>query len=358
MNENQPTPTETGIETISPQEFDAHLQELADSDEPNLFLMRKASEWLEEAGKRPVPKKLFGPLWFETELCILFADTNVGKSILAVQIGDSISKGEAINGFELETAKQPVLYFDFELTDKQFEVRYSGINGEHYPFNEEFYRAEIDPDAIAPDIAFEDYLQISIEQAIIKTNSRVLIIDNITYLKNENEKARDALPLMKNLKSLKNKYNLSILALAHTPKREQQKPISKNDLQGSKMLMNFCDSSFALGDSTADKSFRYIKQIKARNCSIEFDTQNVGVFEITKPDNFLHFNFLGFGNEYAHLKSQSEEEIEEFEEKVRDKMQANPGISAYAIAKELCPDMSKLKSYNVKVSRVMKRIKN
>jgi len=32
---------------------------------------------------------------------------------------------------------------------------------------------------------------------------------------------------------------LSILALAHTPKRDQHNPITKNDLQGSKMLITF-----------------------------------------------------------------------------------------------------------------------
>ena len=53
------------------------------------------------------------------------ATTNLGKSILAVQLGDSISRGVAIPGFRLEAAPQKVRYIDFELSDKQFEVRYS-----------------------------------------------------------------------------------------------------------------------------------------------------------------------------------------------------------------------------------------
>jgi len=347
----------TGVENIPPEEFENHIRELAYGMDDNLFTMRKAGEWLEIASNRPIPKMLFGSLWFESEICILFADTNVGKSILAVQIGDSISKGEPINGFNLETEKQPVLYFDFELTDKQFEVRYTAPDGSHYQFNDVFYRAEINPDALETEMTFEEYLQMSVEEAIIHTNARVLIIDNITYLKNENEKARDAMPLMKQLKALKSKYNLSILALAHTPKRDLGKPITKNDLQGSKMLMNFCDSSFALGESTQDKSQRYLKQIKARNCQVVFDTENVGVFEIIKPGNYLHFNYTGTANEYEHLKIQSNEEALEFETQVFERMTENPDISAYAIAKELCPHPSKLKSYNVKVSRMMKKLK-
>lgn len=85
------------------------------------FIAKPANQWIEEARLRPIPKMLFGELWYEGELCILFADTNTGKSILAVQIADSISKGEPICNFQLEVAPQKIVYFDFELSDKQFE---------------------------------------------------------------------------------------------------------------------------------------------------------------------------------------------------------------------------------------------
>jgi hypothetical protein len=46
------------------------------------------------------------------------------------------------------------------------------------------------------------------------------------------------------------------------PKMEASKPINKNHLQGSKMLINFCDSSFAIGSH--QERLRYLKQIKAK----------------------------------------------------------------------------------------------
>ncbi len=183
-----------------------------------LFTVKTASRWIEQAKTRPIPAMLFGEFWFEGELCILFADTNLGKSILAVQIGNSLSRGEPIRGFKLEAQKQSILYFDFELSDKQFENRYSKEFQHHYSFDDNFIRVEINPDAIIPESqTFEDYLNHCLELSIIDTGARVLIIDNLTYLKHETEKAKDALPLMKHLKALKNKYELSILALAHTP---------------------------------------------------------------------------------------------------------------------------------------------
>jgi RecA-family ATPase len=284
-----------------------------------LFIVKTGSRWIEQAKTRPIPKMLFGEFWFEGELCILFADTNLGKSILAVQIGNSISKGEQIKGFTLETQKQPILYFDFELSDKQFENRYSVKFEQHYNFDDNFLRVEINPDATIPETqTFEDYLNHSLERSINETGAKVLIIDNLTYLKNETEKAKDALPLMKHLKALKNKYGLSILALAHTPKRDLSKPITRNDLSGSKMLINFCDSSFSIGESNTDKSLRYLKQIKQRNTEQIYDAENVCVCQIDKPLNFLLFEFVNFGKEWEHLKQHTEKDKENLLEKITE----------------------------------------
>lgn len=282
-----------------------------------LFKVKSANQWLSEAKLTPIPEMLFGELWHDNEICILFADTNLGKSILAVQIADSISRGMQIRGFKLEANKQAVLYFDFELSAKQFEVRYSikahsrKVFENHYNFDDNFKRIEINPDAEIPQKkSFEEYLNESLEKSIIETGAKVLIIDNITYLKNETEKAKDALPLMKHLKALKSKHKLSILALAHTPKRDLSKPITRNDLQGSKMLINFVDSCFAIGESHNDKGIRYIKQIKARNTEIIYDTENVVICQIQKETNFLEFQFLDYGDERQFLTQSSKNDRE------------------------------------------------
>jgi archaellum biogenesis ATPase FlaH len=348
-----------GVEDIKAEAEKLLKQGNEAKESKGLFTVKTASRWIEQAKTRPIPKMLFGEFWFEGELCILFADTNLGKSILAVQIGNSISKGEQIRGFILETPKQPILYFDFELSDKQFENRYSLKFEQHYNFDDNFIRVEINPDAVIPEAqTFEDYLNHSLERSITETGAKVLIIDNLTYLKSETEKAKDALPLMKHLKALKNKYGLSILALAHTPKRDLSKPITRNDLQGSKMLINFCDSSFSIGESSNDKNTRYIKQIKARNTEIIYDTENVCICHIEKPCNFLQFEFLNFGTEREHLKQITESEKSEIENSIKDLLQTEPSLTAYAIAKKLCKDESKFNSFKVKVSRIVNRISN
>lgn len=316
----------------------------------SLFIIQDANSWINSAKQRPVPKMLFGELWYEGEFCFLFADTGKGKTILAVQIGNSISKGIAIANFTLQTAKQKVLYLDFELSEKQFEARYSTKgNGDfftnHYVFDENFKRGEINQESFLPE-AFEDfetYLFFSLEKEIVKTGAKVLIVDNITYLKNATETAKDALPLMKALIRLKKKYDLSILALAHTPKRDLSKPLTVNDLQGSKMLSNFADSIFAIGESAKDKHLRYLKQIKARNTEIIYDAENVAVCQVIKPDNFLMFEFLSVGSEREHLKVISENDKTDIIEKAKKLSASN--YSQREIAKELCISVGSVNNY-------------
>ncbi|WP_183552741.1 AAA family ATPase [Mucilaginibacter sp. AK015] len=269
----------------------------------SVLMVRGANYWLQQASKAAVPKMLFGKFWHEGEVCILFADSNLGKSILAVQIADAISKGHGKYPFDVEAPAQPVIYCDFELTDKQFEARYSVDYANHYDFNTNFLRGRINSDIELPNgfDHFDDYLNHDLERTVVETGARILIIDNITYLRNETEQAKGALPLMKHLKSLKNKYDLSILVLAHTPKRDLTQPITRNDLGGSKMLMNFCDSAFTIGESSEDTGLRYLKQIKQRNTEQLYGDSNVCLCLIDKPHNFLQYQFIAFSQEWKQL---------------------------------------------------------
>lgn len=299
------------------------------------LIVKSANKWINEAKNRPIPRMLFSEFWFEGEVCILFADTNVGKSILGVQIADSISKGIKIDGFQIETSSKKVAYMDFELSDKQFEKRYSDQYKDHYEFNDNFLRAEIDQDLELPENfdTIEDYLNYSFSEVIEKNGAEVLIIDNITFLKSDNERAKDALLIMKHLKKLNRQYGVSILVLAHTPKRNAVNPLTKNDLAGSKMLMNFCDSAFAIGESASEPEIRYLKQIKQRNTEKLYHENNVIMCRIAQPYNFLMFEFIGFSLESEHLKKYESNDIADRDEMILELKDTR--LSNVKIANEL-----------------------
>ncbi|WP_147676572.1 AAA family ATPase [Algibacter pacificus] len=303
--------------------------------ESGCLIVKTANQWIDEAKNRPIPNMLFSQFWHENELCILYADTNIGKSILAVQIADSLSRGVAIPGFINECPPKIVLYLDFELSDKQFENRYSDNYQNHYYFETKFLRAEINAEADIPKEyhGIEDFLTKSLESKILENKADVVIIDNLTFLKSDNERAKDALVLMKLLKQLTKKSNVSILVLAHTPKRDASKPITKNDLAGSKMLMNFCDSSFAIGGSALSPSLRYLLQVKQRNTEHVFHNENVIVCELKKEYNFLSFGFVEYGSEKEHLKQSVYNDVSERDELMKDLI--SQGMSNVKIGEEL-----------------------
>lgn len=311
----------------------------------NLLTILPANTWMERAKSQPIPKMLFSEFWFEGEVSILFADTNVGKSILAVQIADSISRGVPIPGFKLEAAAQPVLYYDFELSEKQFENRYSREYEQPYCFDKNFFRAAINPDADLSEGAktFTELLIESIENSIKNSGAKVLIVDNLTYLSSDNERAKEASPLMQHLKKLKNKYSLSLLVLAHTPKRDESRPLAINDIQGSKMISNFCDSAFAIGKSHVDNDLRYIKQIKERQLSKVYGEEKVCLCHIAKPHNFLQFELLGFAKEWEHLRQPSDDQREKKTGDVKKLHQQ--GLSIRKIAEELKISVGSVHNY-------------
>jgi hypothetical protein len=275
-----------------------------------LFKVHTVSDWIEGSKERPVPKYLFGEFWLEGEVAILFADTGKGKSILAVQIAESLTRGTSIEPFKNTAEPQQVLYLDFELTAKQFEMRYAEDreDGEedklsnHYEFSPNLIRAEA---AIMLDVfprpkyqTFDEYLTDMMVQLIRQSDAKILIVDNLTYLRQQNERTYEAVRLMRALKEIRNEFGLSILVLAHTPKRAVTSPLTVNDLQGSKVLSNFADNIFAIGAATAESDVRYLKHIKLRSAEMQYDTLNVPVFRLAKRDgNFLAFNFLKIEDE-------------------------------------------------------------
>ena len=275
----------------------AELESSQETDNIGMFTIRTANRTIAEAAMRPNPRQLYQELWYEGEVCCLFSDSNLGKSIYAVQMADTIA------------TLRPVLLVDCELTDKQFQMRYTDIDtGVMHIFPELLYRAEINPNTL--DVKdYETKIFHHIEAAAQHMKCNIIIIDNLTYLCNSSDKGVDAGLFMMKLMNLKKKYGWSLLIIAHTPKRSLMSPITQNDLAGSKKLYNFFDSVFAIGKSAKDSRLRYVKQLKVRAGEFLYDSSNIIVYEIEKTDGFVHFEFKEFSTEKEHLKERTEKEI-------------------------------------------------
>lgn len=267
----------------------------------DIFNAMSANETIAEAKQIKTPIQLWKEFWIENEVCCLFADANVGKSILAVQIANHIAN--------MLEGDEKVLYYDFELSKKQFEMRYTDPeNGESFNFSDKFIRLEIDSDNLNNVCqqyhkSLDSVMMEAIESNINLYHSKAIIIDNISWLVNMKTTGGTAAKLMTSLIALKRKYGLSILVLAHTPKRNLGTVLTQNSLSGSKSFGNFFDSMFAIGKSVTDDNVKYIKQIKVRTGEFEYDTNNVLTATIEKGGAFLGFKLGDCVSERSLLSS-------------------------------------------------------
>ncbi|MDR3220129.1 MAG: AAA family ATPase, partial [Dysgonamonadaceae bacterium] len=301
-----------------------------------LFRVRTANQCLEDAKAQPIPRNMYQFLIFEGEITFLFADTGIGKSIFAVQIANEISKTEK------------VLYLDLELSDKQFQNRYSENYQDEYKFSENLIRPDFARPFKVPDgCNYDDYFIESLKRLIDCSAAKIIIIDNMTKLiSSDTDSARNTKPLMDLLCDLKFEYGLTMLLLEHTRKTDMSRPISLNDLQGSKMKSNFADAAFSIGRSAKDKNLRYIKQLKCRSSEVNYDSDNVPVYEIIKENSFLQFKFVNYDTEFNHLKQPNENEKSDLICKVKELSQA--GRTQRDIAKELGISLGAVNKYSKK----------
>ena len=292
-----------------------------------LFKIKTANDWVEEALNSPDPKMYFHDLIVQFENTVIFASSNVGKSILAVQIAEAIAKVEKI------------MYIDLELSTKQFQMRYSDTStGEVHIFPTNFTRAEIDPEMIAG-IDLEQEILDSIEEAA-KQGTKFFIIDNITFICNDSEKGATAGSFMMKLIRLKKKYFLTTIVIAHTPKRRGWEPITQNDLAGSAKLINFFDAGIALALSAKDNNLRYLKQVKVRTGEYQYDADNVMILDKVKSDSFLKFEIQGYDKEENHLKNR--EAADDYDEIIQILKLQQDGKSLREIAKILEMSLGKV----------------
>jgi RecA-family ATPase len=300
----------------------------------------------------PPVTPLFDVFWLKGELTFLFGSAGIGKSILAVQILDAIAKGAKVQRFDGPQEPMRVGLFDFELSALQHLKRYRDESGNRHKFSPNFFR--FGPKAYAKipkGMKRQDYILEQIEKKIIKRRLEVVVIDNLTALLKRITESEDALEFMDKLVDIKLRYDISMLVIGHTTKRDLSKPLTEDDMSGSKQLINLCDSAFAVGKSMKESNVRYLKQIKTRNAEYKYGSDNVATFRVVKNGCYLCFEHTGFDSEKEHLRDRTDAELSELEMNIIALHQSEPNLSFAEIAR-------RLNTNRMRVSRVLKKALN
>ena len=289
------------------------------------FHVERMNQCIDDAHQLPPLVSLYPDIVLEGDLCIIFGQSGIGKTIFAMQIARYIA----------ESGKR-LLYVDCEMTPRQLGNRYKTPN-----FPPTFLRAEMDREHPA-----EDVLK-GIEEVAVANHVEVVFIDNITALGQSLDRSADAGALMASLNTLKKKYNWTLVVLNHVPKMfSGNVPLSLSAMQGSAKINQLIDDAIGLAQSCIDSNLVYVKQCKWRNGELTMGADHVAVYERCKDeDGNLGFISRGFGTEQEHLSIENSNEREEMKARVREL--SNKGMTQTAIAEQLGISQSK-------VSRLLK----
>lgn len=286
--------------------------------------------YLEEGKKMEKPRELFSDVLVEHEVSMMFGDTGIGKSTLAIQIAEEVAR----KGFK-------TLYVNFELAQTQLAQRY-----QLKVFSENLRIATIDY-ALMHDVTEQGMMLEEIERLAVEDKVEVLVIDNFTNLCVNSKEGSEAGNIMLKLLSLRMQHKWTILILAHVPKRKPGDPLTLNDLAGSKIISNMADNVVGINKSKKDKNMRYLIQQKYRSFPIELDSKNVQELMMTTSDGWLHFERGGYSEEVSHLP-RSRDEKAELEREILKELKESNGLTYRDIAE-------KLETSPTKVSNVAKK---
>ena len=115
----------------------------------------------------------------------------------------------------------------------------------------------------------------------------LFILDSITVVATESITTKVSKDLMKRLKLICGRYNVTVITLMHTRKRNKSKPIEMQDLASSAKLTDLPDNVLAMTQCNATEV--YVKVLKSRSNAIP---DKVRHFEI-RSDGYSIWNSFG-----------------------------------------------------------------
>ena len=240
---------------------------------------------------------LWHGLWYQGEMACLFGEPNVGKTILAMQIANVLSK----RGLK-------TFYYDFENAAHQFKARYKTDKSDHNSSDGNYIVKPLNPNYSNAKLDSRSVLEY-IKKDFTTERAPVIIIDDITHLIGSGDQA-DVRYVLNTLRSWTQHFLVSILVLAHSKRRKPSSLTTIDTLAGSFEYSYAFDSIFSLTranqyNAEHNNITHYIKHHKNRMGPVIYHDLNVITVKFGRDENngFLQFNdFYTGGNERQLLR--------------------------------------------------------
>jgi len=244
-------------------------------------------------------KKLMGDyIFLKPSVTALFGCSGVGKTFFTYQLARAFANGIDVietdgNLFMNEAPPVRVFYADLELDDEEYRSRRVMRDGRFTEnCKEEIYFYQRDADAELE--AVENNEPIDETQTICQTahnlGCKVVIIDNLTCLAGDLVDGATAVNIVTKIKRLSIRYKLTVVLITHTPKVDEEKPLTLNNLAGSKHLGNYLTGVIAMNRLPYGHAV-YLRHVKARGAK-QVEDYVVMAIENANEEKPPHFEFI------------------------------------------------------------------
>jgi RecA-family ATPase len=219
------------------------------------FLSRDFQTLCRDGANARKQQKIVGPFLYEDTTTYLFSRTNYGKSLLVFQFAYASATGTSFDTsscFINQCAPKKTLVVDLELDAREIYKRHGMALDSMSELGSQnlIYLHEKADNKIV--LGFD--LLAKIEDAAIRHQAQVVIVDNMSRLLPDSLKPELVTLLISSLNKIRQKTGASIVVIGHTTKGNPKVAIQPTDYFGSSMVQNFF-SEISFIDTTPDGKF-------------------------------------------------------------------------------------------------------
>jgi len=218
--------------------------------------------------------------------------SNVGKSVLALQLGVSIAMGVPFMGQFVIQKPRKVLFVQFEMLDQMMQERLDKQMRylvEEYPTCREYLNKNFKIASFDEHKLFSD-AYVTIEKNLMTGDYDVLVIDNLytssDIAMDKNDKLQE---LLSRITELKLRYKIAMVMVSHHKKMAEKQPLDHFMVYGGSTYVNWLDNLVQVANTGKHKDLKVFKITKTRTASDYHDVALGIKFDGTKDTLALKY---------------------------------------------------------------------
>ena len=240
-----------------------------------------------------MPEPIIEDLFFEKDIMGLAGGTNVGKSVMSLQLSTCLALGVPFLGFRIPKARK-VMHVQFELKDESFKqlIERTAMHFvDKYPVEAERFEQNLSILSSGQNNVFTDKWE-EMDANLTFDPCDVLVVDNLYTSTNKNvSKNDDVMDLLRTMVNLKNKHKVAILIVSHHKKLGEATPLDVSQMLGGSAYTNHLDGIVQLASSQRLPGLKVMKITKVRSQN-DLHGVPVGVKLHNVSDGPLFFEYL------------------------------------------------------------------